>query len=59
MLAISPRLSTSGDRSVCREGVALFGGMLLKQAIELARVVARDDQQCRLHGPTFVDMRGV
>jgi hypothetical protein len=56
MLTISLRCSGYGW-SVCRRGVTLFSQLPLQQAIELARVVARDEH-LRSHQSTRVEMAG-
>jgi len=56
MLTISLRCSEYGW-SVCRRDAALFSQLPLQQAIELARVVARDEHR-RSHQPTRVEMTG-
>ena len=56
MLTISLRCSGYGW-SVCRRGAALFSQLPLQQAIELARVVARDEHRWS-HQSTRVEMTG-
>ncbi|CAM5308619.1 hypothetical protein [Rhodanobacter lindaniclasticus] len=56
MLTISLRCSGYGW-SVCRHEAALFSQLPLQQAIELARVVARDEHR-RSRQPIRVEMAG-
>jgi hypothetical protein len=56
MLTISLRCSGYGW-SVCRHDAALFSQLPLRQAIELARTVARDEHR-RSRQPVRVEMAG-
>jgi len=56
VLTITLRCSGYGW-SVCRRDAALFSQLPLQQAIELARVVARDEHQ-RSRQPIHVEMTG-
>lgn len=56
MLTISLRCSEYGW-SVCRRDAALFSQLPLRQAIELARTVARDEHR-RSRRPVRVEMTG-
>ncbi len=57
MLTVSLKRFEHGAWNVCRSGTAVFGHPALEQAIQLARVVARDEYR-RLEQTIREDMPG-
>ncbi len=52
------QIQGESEWAICRMGFALFKGLRLGPAIELARTVARDEHQ-RNHGPILVEFHNL